>query len=233
MPSRGGRRLRNRPLTVALALAGVSGATVSFLRSSAASFLSVAGRREAIHAATLGSVFGTLSQAPLAAFAEEEKEDPTLGYVPKEYSTQKMKVGEKTTTPHGLEFELLEKGTEGTAPRDGPVKGGARVWVKFTGHTDSFDGPVFDSSEKRASRAPGKREYMEITVNRDYGYTNGLWEALKLMKTGDKGRFVQPPLLSYGQGKKSFTGDEELEVKEVPAGATLYYQVELLNIVKP
>ena len=70
------------------------------------------------------------------------------------------------------------------------------------------------------------------------------------MKVGAKGRALCPPQLSYGDGKVAFDGDEQGEAKkarqgalssysslesafrrvlEVPAGATLYYDLELLG----
>ena len=76
-----------------------------------------------------------------------------------------------------------------------------------------------------------------------------------------QGRFVQPPTLSFGEGTVAFEGptrlellhvsssdaccherlehetfslgDEDAEVKQVPAGATLYYDVELVRIIRP
>ncbi|CAE7636250.1 unnamed protein product [Symbiodinium sp. KB8] len=113
------------------------------------------------------------------------------------------------------------------------VRSYAKVWIKFTGHVDGFDGPVFDSSALRGARRPVKKDYVEIECNTDDTFAAAMWEALHLMKVGEKGRFVQPPGLSFGGGKASFQGDEDSEVKTVPAGATLYYDVELVRIIRP
>mmetsp|Transcript_59463 Transcript_59463/g.110042 ORF Transcript_59463/g.110042 Transcript_59463/m.110042 type:complete len:237 (+) Transcript_59463:36-746(+) len=157
------------------------------------------------------------------AVAESEPFDPT--------NIQK-EVGTKIVTPNGLEYEVLQLGSSGTSARDGFPKRQAKVTVRFTGHIDSFDGKVFDSSLIRARRVTGKRDYVEITLYSQQTITTGLCEALRLMKVGEKGRFVQPPQLSYAQGAE-FEGDDDSEVKKVPANATLYYEVELVNIVRP
>eukprot|EP00933_Yihiella_yeosuensis_P020986 TRINITY_DN16721_c0_g1_i9.p1 TRINITY_DN16721_c0_g1~~TRINITY_DN16721_c0_g1_i9.p1 ORF type:complete len:262 (+),score=47.31 TRINITY_DN16721_c0_g1_i9:169-954(+) len=135
--------------------------------------------------------------------------------------------------PNGFKYERLEAGSEGTSPRDGPVKYAARAWIRFTGHVDGFDGDVFDSSLLRGSRKPAKRDYVEITAGYEPTLPTGMWEALKLMKVGEKGRFVVPPSLSYGEGAIEFEGDEDSKVKKVPAGTTLYYEVELVRIIRP
>lgn len=166
---------------------------------------------------------------PMPVEAKDEKKQ--LGYVPPELLA--TYAGQKIVTPNGLEYEAIEVGTTGTSKRDGPPRGGSRVWVKFTGHIDGFDGKIFDSSFIRGQRKPSKPDYAEITLNFEPSISNGMFEALKLMKTGAKGRFVQPPLLCYADGQKSFSGDEDAEVKTVPANSTTYYTVELLQIVKP
>ncbi|CAJ1456043.1 unnamed protein product [Effrenium voratum] len=125
----------------------------------------------------------------------------------------------------GFSYETLVPGTNGTSQRDGPARKYAKVWLTFVGHVGSFDGPVFDSSMLRAARRPVKKDYVEIEADMDPSFAPGMWEALRLMKVGEKGRFVQPPTLSFGEGTVAFEGDEDAEVKQVPAGATLYYDV--------
>lgn len=165
----------------------------------------------------------------MAAKAEEPKKN--YGYVPAEYVASKL--GEKVVTPNGLVYEPLELGTAGTSLRDGPPRSGSAVWVKYKGHVDSFEGPVFDSSEMRSRNRPDKPDYVEIRLNLEPTMTNGMFEALKLMKVGGKGRFTQPPVLSYGEGKVAIDADEGSQVKKVPAESTLYYEVELVRIIKP
>mmetsp|Transcript_50033 Transcript_50033/g.119039 ORF Transcript_50033/g.119039 Transcript_50033/m.119039 type:complete len:239 (+) Transcript_50033:49-765(+) len=165
---------------------------------------------------------------PLVSFPDRaEAAAPTFD--PRIYPKE---VGAKVTTPNGLEYEVLSLGTSGDGPRDGFPKKASKVWVRFTGHVDSFDGKVFDSSTLRARRSTGKRDWVEITMYGEQTISNGLCEALRLMKVGEKGRFMQPPVLSYSQGAE-FEGDDDSEVKKVPAGSTLYYDVELVNIIRP
>eukprot|EP00443_Scrippsiella_acuminata_P009873 CAMPEP_0115225662 /NCGR_PEP_ID=MMETSP0270-20121206/30224_1 /TAXON_ID=71861 /ORGANISM="Scrippsiella trochoidea, Strain CCMP3099" /LENGTH=262 /DNA_ID=CAMNT_0002640047 /DNA_START=54 /DNA_END=838 /DNA_ORIENTATION=- len=137
------------------------------------------------------------------------------------------------TTKSGLVYERLVPGTEGTSRRDGPPRFASRVWVRYTAHVDGFDGPVFDSSSFRGMRRPSKNDYVELTVSVDPGYPDGMYQALKLMKVGEKGRFVIPPELSYAEGKIAFDGDQDATVKKVDKNTTTYYDVELVNIIRP
>lgn len=157
------------------------------------------------------------------------------GYVPADFMPNgKKEVGQKIVTPNGLEYEMLQAGTDKEGRRHGPPHSGSKAWVKFTGHVDDWNGPVFDSSAVRGARNPGKDEYVEIALNGETTITNGLFEALKLMKVGEKGRFMQPPSLSYKLGAAAFESDSDLPVVvNVAAGTPLYYDVELVNIVKP
>ena len=133
----------------------------------------------------------------------------------------------------GFRYEALAPGTSGTEPRDGPAKKYAKIWLKFVGHINNFEGPVFDSSTLRGARKPAKKDYVEITSDLDDSFAPGMWEAVHRMKVGEKGRFIQPPSLSFGEGKMAIEGDEDSEVKLIPAGSTLYYEVELVRIVRP
>lgn len=178
---------------------------------------------------TQGAVAAWLQARP--AWAEEKPADVPPGYLPS--GLVATKVGEQVVTPNGLIYEPLEIGTAEEGPRNGPPRKGSTVWAKFTGHINSFDGPVFDASKFRGQRKPVKTDYVEIRLNFEPFVPNGLTEALKLMKVGGKGRFTQPPKLSFNEGKTAFAGDDDSEVKEVPANATLYYEVELMRIIKP
>lgn len=222
MVGRQRRPLRVATLCCALAVAGV-------LRGSTAWVSSPQGRRAALQQTTAGLVAAAGASPAVAA---DKKKDIPPGYVPPELRA--TEVGKKIVTPNGLEYEPIEIGTAENGPRDGPPRSGSNVWVKFTGRTQSFDGPIFDSSKYRGGRKADKQDYVELRLNQEPTITNGMYEALKLMKVGGKGRFVQPAPLSYGDGKKAFEGDDDGEVKEkIPAGETLYYEVELLRIVKP
>ncbi|CAE8611293.1 unnamed protein product [Polarella glacialis] len=192
------------------------------------------GRRALLRNGVAAAGLTLLPQLPAFAADEKPLEIPP-GYLPAGLFAKK--VGEKVVTPNGLIYEALELGSSEEGPRFGPPKGQATVSVKFTAHTDSFDGPVFDSSQFRGSRRPNKVDFIECRLNVDATITNGLNEAIKLMKVGGKGQFVQPPELCYSAGKVAFESDELSSnvtggVK-IPAGSTLYYEVELVSIIKP
>jgi len=105
--------------------------------------------------------------------------------------------------------------------------------VKFTGHVDGFEGPVFDSSVLRGRRKPSMEDFIEFTINADSTLAPGFFEATRLMKVGEKGRFMLPPKLSYGGGQVSFEGDDDGDVRKIPANSALYYDIELVRIIRP
>lgn len=167
-----------------------------------------------------------IPQNPVAA----EEEIP-LGSIPTNLKATVL--GEKVNTPNGCTYEPLDLGTEETGPRNGPPRGGSTVILKYKAHIDSFDGPVFDSSTLRGQRKPNKVDFVESRLNVDPSLPPCVFEAVKLMKVGAKGRATCPPKLSYQEGKVAFDADESGEVKKVPAGASLYYELELVRIIKP
>jgi len=107
-------------------------------------------------------------------------------------------------TESGLQYKVITEGT-GAVPKDGD-----KVKVHYTGKL--IDGTVFDSSLERGTPA----EF----------YTNqvipGWTEALKMMPIGSKWELVIPADLGYGDRG---TGP-------IPAGATLLFEVELLDIIQ-
>lgn len=170
--------------------------------------------------------------APLVAgAAARAEEEIPLGSIPKDL--QAKEVGQQVTTPHGVVYEPLELGTEEQGPRSGPPRGGSTVILKYTARLDGWNGPIFDSSTLRGQRKPNKVDFIESRLNVDPSLPNCIFEAVKLMKVGAKGRATCPPKVSYSEGKVAFDADEQGEVQKVPAGATLYYDLELVRIIKP
>ena len=108
-----------------------------------------------------------------------------------------------TTTPSGLQYEVLASG-DGAAP-------GPRDIVTTHYRGTFIDGRVFDSSIERG--APSA-----FPVDR---VIRGWQEGLQLMKVGDKWKLYVPPDLAYGEeGTTSGIGPNE----------TLIFEVELLNV---
>lgn len=116
----------------------------------------------------------------------------------------KGKTGVKTTES-GLQY-LVEK--EGTGAKPTATD---RVKVHYTGRL--LDGKVFDSSVERGQPA-------EFGVNE---VIKGWTEALQLMPVGSKWKLFIPAELAYGDRGAG---------ADIKPGATLVFDVELLDIVK-
>jgi FKBP-type peptidyl-prolyl cis-trans isomerase len=108
-----------------------------------------------------------------------------------------------TTTPSGLQFEVL---TPGTGPHP---KATDRVTVNYRGTL--VDGNEFDSSYSRGQPAT-------FAVNE---VIPGWTEGLQLMQVGGKYRLVVPSTLGYGQAGSG---------PDIGPNATLVFEVELLKI---
>jgi FKBP-type peptidyl-prolyl cis-trans isomerase FkpA/FKBP-type peptidyl-prolyl cis-trans isomerase FklB len=116
--------------------------------------------------------------------------------------------GEKgaTKAASGLIVTTLKAGT-GASPK-------ASDKVKVHYHGTFTDGTVFDSSVQRNE---------PITIGLGGGVIKCWTEGVPLMKVGGKSRLVCPPDLAYGdQGRPP----------RIRPGATLVFEVELLEIVK-
>ncbi len=110
-----------------------------------------------------------------------------------------------TRTSSGLVIKTLTAGT-GASPT-------AKDQVKVHYEGKFVDGRVFDSSVERKEPAT-----FPLT-----GVIPCWTEAVQLMKVGGKARIVCPSALAYG---------DEGRPPQMPGGATLVFQVELLDIVK-
>jgi FKBP-type peptidyl-prolyl cis-trans isomerase len=112
--------------------------------------------------------------------------------------------GEIKTTPSGLKYQVLKKGTGTVSPK-------ASDTVKVHYHGTLLNGTVFDSSVERG-------EPISFPLN---GVIPGWTEGLQLMKVGDKFRFEIPANLAYGPNSPS---------PKIPPNSTLVFEVELLGI---
>jgi FKBP-type peptidyl-prolyl cis-trans isomerase FklB len=112
-----------------------------------------------------------------------------------------------TTTPTGLQYEVMTKGTGTISPlkTDG---------VKVHYHGTLIDGTIFDSSVDRGTPA-------EFNLS---GVVPGFTEALTLMKVGDKWRVTMPQNLAYGE-----TGRQP----KIKPFSDLIFELELLEILDP
>lgn len=110
------------------------------------------------------------------------------------------------STASGLQYEVLKMG-DGAKPTPSDV-----VKVNYSGKL--INGKEFDNSQRHGGPA-------QFGVG---GVISGWTEALQLMPTGSKFKLYIPSNLAYG--------DSEMGA-EIPAGSTLIFEVELLEIVKP
>lgn len=107
------------------------------------------------------------------------------------------------TTPSGLQYQVLTKGT-GTKP-----KATDTVLVHYRGTL--LNGKEFDSSYAR-------NEPISFPLDR---VIKGWTEGLQLMQTGSKYKFFIPYNLAYGEREMG---------NDIPAYSTLIFEVELLKV---
>lgn len=111
---------------------------------------------------------------------------------------------EMQTTASGLQWGVLQKGSEGPHPAATDT-----VKVHYTGWLP--DGTKFDSSRDRGQPA-------EFPLNR---VIKGWTEGLQLMTPGERCKFVIPGELAYGAAGRP---------PKIPANATLVFDVELIEV---
>lgn len=110
------------------------------------------------------------------------------------------------TTPSGLQYKVLQKGT-GAVPTEDQT-----VVVKYEGRL--INGKVFDTSEN------SKEKKLSFKANQ---VIKGWTEALTMMPTGSKWELYIPYNLAYGERQVS---------KDISPYSTLIFTVELLEIEK-
>ena len=108
-------------------------------------------------------------------------------------------------TPSGLFYQILEKGT---SDDDLPPRWGDVMVIHYTG--TFLDGRVFDASK---AGKPLRIKLKQVIP--------GWQEALQMMHKGDKGFFLLPSHLAYGE--KGFG-------KAIPPNTVLKFEVELVDI---
>jgi FKBP-type peptidyl-prolyl cis-trans isomerase FkpA len=123
-----------------------------------------------------------------------------------EFASNVAKQKNATTTPSGIVIRSI---TEGSGPNPAPTD---MVKVHYEGKL--IDGTVFDSSIQRGE--PAEFPLNEVVP---------CWkEALQKLKKGGKAQIVCPSDVAYGDHGQPPT---------IPPGATLTFEVELLDFHKP
>ena len=156
-----------------------------------------------------GKTILTPEQADMFVRAElqksaKKKVQPTIDQCNQFLAENAKKPGVKKTES-GLQYEVIKMGT-GEKPKDTSV-----VKVHYEGFL--LNGKKFDSSKDRGEPAT-------FPLNR---VIRGWTEGLQLMPVGSVFKFYIPYDLAYGE-----QGSGEV----IPGGATLIFDVELLDIVK-
>jgi FKBP-type peptidyl-prolyl cis-trans isomerase FkpA len=123
-----------------------------------------------------------------------------------EFADKVAKEKDATKTPSGIVIRVIKPGT-GASPTAGDV-----VKVHYEGKL--IDGTVFDSSIKRGEPA-------EFPLS---GVVPCWTEALQKMKKGEKSQIVCPAAVAYG---------DRGAPPDIGPGATLSFEVELLDFHKP
>ena len=114
----------------------------------------------------------------------------------------------------GLQYEVLRAGPPGTRPLRSDD-----VMVRYIGRL--ADGSIFSTS---ASDGAKPSAFSVRTV------IPGFSALVQLMRPGDRWRFTIPSYLGYGHQGRRFTPPEATLKRDIPPGATLIFDVELVSI---
>jgi FKBP-type peptidyl-prolyl cis-trans isomerase FklB len=147
----------------------------------------------------------TCNQIMTQAGAERQRAKGNVERIAgQKFLEQNKKKAGVITTASGLQYEILTKGT-------GPIPTTAdTITAHYAGTL--LNGKEFDNSYKRG-------QPLTIPVG---GVIRGWTEALTLMPVGSKWKLYIPSELGYGEYGAG---------QDIPGGATLVFEVELLNIV--
>jgi FKBP-type peptidyl-prolyl cis-trans isomerase FklB len=147
---------------------------------------------------------GALDELNRRAQRVQKQQANEMAAAGEQFLKQNATRNEVTTTPSGLQYEVLQAGT-GAKP--GPTSS-----VRVHYHGTLVDGTVFDSSVQRG-------EPLEFPVN---GVIKGWTEALQLMPAGSRWKLYIPHELGYGaRGAGGAIGPY----------STLIFEVELLAVL--
>jgi len=164
-----------------------------------------------------GLAFGAMGAGPIPPHSPMIFEVELISFKPEaemiaeytaaqtDYLSENAAKEDVTVTDSGLQYSVIDAGKGATPGLND------RVTVHYTGKL--VNGSVFDSSVERGQPAT-------------FGVTQviaGWTEALQQMKVGDKWELTIPSELGYG---------EQGSGRNIPPGATLIFEVELLAIEK-
>jgi FKBP-type peptidyl-prolyl cis-trans isomerase len=121
----------------------------------------------------------------------------------------------KVVTLPGIRYEVLAAGpASGARPQRSDT-----VAMRYVGRLSTSE--IFSTSPDSG------RDTAEFKV-RDV--IPGMSAALQLMRPGDKWRITMPAYLAYGWSGRKFVAPERLLKRDIPADATLVFEVELVSV---
>jgi len=115
---------------------------------------------------------------------------------------------------------------------DAVARKGSKIALHFTGKIDESSQSGIPEAQFASSKGghdgKGGGAPFEFTLGDSDAVIPGWNEALLGLCTGHKGTMVVPPMLGYGDEGLKATG--EWGEVDVPSGATLFYEIELVSI---
>ncbi|GGX62362.1 FKBP-type peptidyl-prolyl cis-trans isomerase [Saccharospirillum salsuginis] len=169
----------------------------------------MAGEESELSNDRINAAIQTLQQQQQQAQAEQQAQQQAKAEETKaagqEFLAENSERDEVSVTDSGLQYEVLSETDSGASPT-------AQDTVRVHYHGTLIDGTVFDSSVDRG-------EPIEFPLS---GVIKGWTEGVQLMTEGDKYKFYIPSELAYGSNSPS---------PSIPAGSTLIFEVELLEVI--
>lgn len=127
--------------------------------------------------------------------------------VAKKEVAKEVKVGDTITTKTGLKYVITKHNASGTK-----VNNGDKIDAHYTGTL--ANGKKFDSSRDRNQPFSFVVGNGQVIAGWDEGFT--------YLRQGDAATLIIPPGLGYG----------ERDMGDIPANSTLYFDVEVMNVLK-
>lgn len=161
-------------------------------------------------------------EAEAKAEAERVQKEKMAALVTEKVAYLNTQKATATTTPSGLVYKIIQKGT-GAKPAAGTT-----VYFHYTGFLE--DGNLFDSSREEVAKEYNKHNEMRamqggynpfpFEIGKKDGMIPGFIEAIDLLSFGDKIIAFIPSKLAYGESGAGGV---------IPPNATLIFEIEIFE----